>query len=288
MKFCVVYKTELPEDMFNGGFMKSLSNENVIHKRSGEIEYLQFKKLLQYEDKLTHCFTLKSLDFGHNANYYDNETLFLKNYKKITENLKLNSNNIVRPLQTHTNCVKNIYSEKGIFLDELNEVDGLLTNQKNEILSLTFADCTPILLYDPVKNVIGNVHSGWKGTVNKIGKVAVEKMINDYDSKPENIICCIGPTIRKCHFEVDEDVKDMFEEAFKNSEIINLGEKKQEKQKYFINTVLANMTIMKELGLKDENIIDSKICSVCENEMIHSYRFERENAGRNTALMALI
>lgn len=268
--------------------MQNLSNENVVHQKNGDVEYLQFRKLLQYEDRITHCFTLKPLDFGHNANYYNNEKLFLNNYKKISEKLRLDSNNIVRPLQTHTNCVKNIYKEKGIFINELKDVDGLLTNQKNEILSLTFADCTPIFLYDPEKNIIGDIHSGWRGTVNKIGKVAVEKMINDYGCNPEEIICCIGPTIRKCHFEVDEDVKDMFEESFRNSGIILLGEKKQGKQKYYIDTVKANKMMMKELGLKDENIVDSGICSVCENKMIHSYRSEKENAGRNTALIALI
>ena len=75
-------------------------------------------------------------------------------------------------------------------------------------------------------------------------------MINNYASKPEDIIACIGPTIRSCHFEVDADVKDMFEKAFKASQITELGEVKQGKQKYYINTVLANIIMMKELGLK--------------------------------------
>ena len=268
--------------------MQDLSNENVIHKKSGEIEYLQFKKLLQYKEKVEHCFTINPLHFGGILNYYDNKKMFSENYKKISEKLKLDSNNIVRPLQTHTNCVKNIYNEKGIFIDNLQNVDGLITDQKEEILSLVFADCTPILLYDPVKNVIGNVHSGWKGTVSKIGKIACQKMINDYKCKPEDIICCIGPTIRSCHFEVDEDVKNLFKDAFGNINIFHLGEIKQGKQKYFIDTVLANITMMKELGLKDENIIDSGICSVCQNKFIHSYRAEKELAGRNTALISLI
>lgn len=269
-------------------FMKDLSNENVIHIKSGDIEYLQFRRLLQYKDKITHCFTLKNLDFYSNKNFYDNKDKILENYKKICEKINLNANNVVRPLQTHTNCVKNIYNENGIFPKELENVDGVITNQKNKILSLIFADCTPIFLYDPVNNVIGNVHSGWKGTVNKIGKVAIENMINNYASKPEDIIACIGPTIRSCHFEVDADVKDMFEKAFKASQITELGEVKQGKQKYYINTVLANIIMMKELGLKSENIIDSGICSVCEKSFTHSYRVCGENAGRSTSLISLI
>ena len=265
-----------------------LSNDKIIHKKYGNIEFLQFKRLLEYSDKLVHCFTLKPLDFGSNATFDESMEEFKANYKKIVEKLGVDSNNIVRPLQTHTNCVKNIYNEFGIFPKELENVDGLITNQKNKILSLVFADCTPILLYDPKKNVIANIHSGWKGTVSKIGKVAVEKMIKDYNSKPEDIICCIGPTIRKCHFEVSDDVKEQFERAFSGYDIISLGEIKEGKQKYFVDTVVANITMMKELGLKEENIIDSGICSNCESRYIHSYRIDGKDSGRSTTLMSLI
>ena len=268
--------------------MKDLSNENIIHIKNGNIEYLQFRRLLEYKNKIEHCFTLKNLDFYSNNNFYENKDKLYKNYEKICKIINLNSNNVVRPLQTHTNCVKNIYNEIGILPKGLENIDGLITNQKNKILSVIFADCTPIFLYDPVKNVIGNIHSGWKGTASKIGKVAIKKMIEEYGCSPKDIIACIGPTIRKCHFEVDEDVKKIFETAFKTSEIIHKGEIKEGKQKYFVDTVLANIIMMKELGLKSQNIIDSKICSVCENNFIHSYRVEGQSAGRCTSLISLI
>ena len=268
--------------------MKDLSNKNIIHVKDDTVEYIQFRRLLEYSDKIAHCFTLKNLNFYSNNKFHENKEKILENYREICKKLKINSNNVVRPLQTHTNCVKNIYSEIGIIPNELSNVDGLITNQKNKILSLIFADCTPILLYDPINNVIGDIHSGWRGTASKIGKVAVEKMIKDYSSKPEDIIACIGPTIRKCHFEVDEDVKDIFVNAFNTNEIIKKGNIKDGKQKFFIDTVLANTIMLKKLGLKDENIIDSKICSVCESSCIHSYRVSENNSGRCTALISLI
>ena len=268
--------------------MKDLSNENVIHIKDGEVEYLQFRKLLEYKDKITHCFTLKNLDFYSNNNFYENEENVRNNYEKICSKINMNVNNIVRPMQTHTKCVKNIYNEIGILPKGLENVDGLITNQKNKILSTIYADCTPIFLYDRSKNVIGNIHSGWKGTVSKIVGVAIKNMIENYNCNPNDIIACIGPTIRKCHFEVDEDVKDMFENSFNNTSIIYKGEIKDGKQKYFVDTVLANIMTMKNLGLKDENIIDCKICSVCESDIIHSYRVEGKEAGRCTSLISLI
>ena len=87
---------------------------------------------------------------------------------------------------------------------------GLLTNKENINTMLTYADCTPVFLYDPVKNVIGNVHSGWRGTVQKIAQKAVAKMIKYYGVNLNNIIVCIGPSIAKCHFEVGKDVKEVF------------------------------------------------------------------------------
>lgn len=268
--------------------MKDLSNENIIHVRDGNTQYLQFRKLLEFKDKITHCFTLKNLNFYSNNEILKNKEDVKINYEIICEKLNLNANNIVRPLQTHTNCVKKISDETGIFPPGLENVDGLITNQKNKILSVIFADCTPIFLYDKSKNVIGNIHSGWKGTVTNIASLAIKKMISDYKSSPKDIIACIGPTIRKCHFEVDEDVKVLFEKNFDSLEIINKGEFKDGKQKYFIDTVSANIIMMKNLGLASENIIDSGICSSCESDLIYSYRVEGKNSGRCTSLISLI
>lgn len=259
--------------------MKDLSNENVIHIYKNGIQYLQFKKLLKYDNKIKHCYTLK--DFSFKGKSKEDE-----DYKKICKELNLNWKNIVHPKQTHTNIVKcvKMNDDSSNFIG----VDGLITNEKNKILSLVFADCTSFFLYDPVKNVIGDIHSGWRGTVKKIGQVAIEKMKEEYGCKPENIICCIGPTIRQCHFEVEDDVKELFLQAFNDDSIIKKGEIVNGKQKYFIDAVKANINMFKKCGLKEENIVDSGICTVCNNEILHSYRSEKENSGRNAAIISII
>ena len=259
--------------------MQDLSNENVVHIKDGDIEYLQFKKLLEYKDRVTHCYTTRS------DNYEKDDG---KNYKRLYESLNLDYKKCVKiKEQIHSNFVQ-IIENKGTKPDK---VDGLITNKKGISFSLRFADCTPIYLYDPVENVIGDIHSGWKGTANKIACVAVKKMIEEYNSKPEDIICCIGPTIGKCHFEVDEDVKNIFETTFSymniNDRIIEKGEVKEGKQKYFIDTNLINRTMLEEIGLLKENIIESNICTVCNKDVLHSYRVDRQNAGRNTAIISL-
>lgn len=270
--------------------IKDLSNENILHVKDGDIEYIQFKRLLEYK-KLVHCFTLKPLSYGSFGNYEKNKEKITEDYKKICDKLGIEYSNICRPKQTHTDIIKNINDgDEGIYKEKFYDVDGLVTNKEDKILLLSFADCTPLLFFDPVKKVISNVHSGWRGTVQMIGKKAVEKMIKDYDCNPKDIICCIGPTIRKCHFEVEDDAKDIFYNAFKDVIDINKYITKIEgkQNKYYIDTVEINKQVLLQAGLKEENIIDSKICSVCNCDKIHSYRAEGKQSGRNIAIMELV
>lgn len=176
----------------------------------------------------------------------------------------------------------------GIMNKKFIDTDALTTNKKDKILALTFADCTPIYLFDKNKKVIANIHSGWKGTVKKISKKSVEFMKEKYNSNPKDIICVIGPTIRKCHFEVKQDVRDIFYNEFKYMQNIDDIIKYNEQTKtYFIDTVAINKNLLQEEGIPEENIIDSKVCTYCNSNLIHSYRKEGEKSGRNTALICL-
>ena len=273
-------------------FSEILNNQNLFNKetviiKNENIKYMQFKKLLKYKN-IKHCFTLKPTDVGSNDTYRTTKSIADKNYKDICNLLKLDSSNIVRPYQTHTNNVKKITNEVGIFLEKLQDVDGLITRENNKILSLTFADCTPIYLYDKQKNIIGNIHSGWQGTVKKIAKYAIIKMKKEFNYDPKDIICVIGPTIRKCHFEVQKDVKDIFYNTFKYMKNIDkIIEFNKNTNSYFIDTVEINKELLKGEGILKENIVDSGICTYCNSNIIHSYRKEGKEAGRNTALICI-
>ena len=275
--------------------MKNLSNENVIHIKENGIEYLQFRKLLEYSE-LVHCYTLSaySFDIGSNDTYKLKKETISENYQKLANSLQISKKAILRPYQTHTDvvkCIQKPYNEFTIFPEELTNVDGLLTNQKEIIFSLSYADCTPIYLYDPVKKVVGNIHSGWQGTLKGIGKIATKTMIDNYECNPRDIICCFGPHIKKCHFEVGENVANDFEKQYSYmrdiKEIIQYTGQKNGEKKYNIDTTKINQNLMLELGLRIENIIDSGLCTVCQKEQMHSYRAQGKIAGRNTAFIGI-
>ena len=264
--------------------MSKLDNENIIHKIYDDIEIIQFKKLLEFSN-LVHCYTLRK----HNINISKNEEQILKNsYHKVSKILNINEESIVKPHQSHTDNIEKV----NVPNTKLDEVDGLITNKKNILFATTSADCISLLFYDKSKNVITDIHSGWRGTVKKIGKKAVEKMIEEYGSNPEDIICCICPSIRKCHFEVDIDVMEIFKKEFEYTgrinEIISTGRIMEDKQKYNIDTVLINKIILEEAGLRKENIIDSGICTVCNSDCFHSYRVDKQASGRNGAFIGLV
>ena len=177
---------------------------------------------------------------------------------------------------------------KKTFEKEKLNVDGLCTNAKGVTISTVNADCILLIFYDPIKNVIGNVHSGWKGTLQRISIKTVQKMMLEYGCNPKDIICCINPSIRKCHFEVEAEVKEKFEKEFIDIENINeIIAETIPNQKWNIDTVLINKILLQRIGLLEENIIDSGLCSVCNKEQIHSFRVEKEGYGVETALIGL-
>lgn len=281
--------------------MKDFSNENVVHIIKDNIQYLQFRKLLEYDDIITHAYSLGT-DLNFRTAKINKQALPQKeydkaidSYKKICNSLGIDYKNIVKTNQEHTDNIeiinKKINKEfMDINLEEYKNTDGMMTNKQNLMLSTTNADCILLLLFDPVTKTIANVHSGWKGTLQRISVKTVEKMQKKFSCKPEDIICCICPSIRKCHFEVDKDVKEMFEKEFQDLQIsksIDIMEKQKDEEKWNIDTVLINKIMLEQKGLKPENIIDSKICSVCNSDLVHSYRVEKQGYGLSTALISL-
>lgn len=282
--------------------MKDLTNKSIVHINKNGVQYLQFRKLLEYKDIITHAYSIGT-DVNFRTARVNKQQLpenefnkAIQDYKNLCNAINVDYKNIVKTNQEHTDNIaianKKINQDfPDINLEEYSKTDGIVTNRPNLVLSTTNADCILLLFFDPVTKTIANTHSGWKGTLQRISVKTVEKMINEFNSKPEDIICCICPSIRKCHFEVNRDVKEMFENEFKDLNInknIDIMEKQKDKEKWNIDTVLINRIILEKTGLKAENIIDSGLCSVCNKELIHSFRVEKEGYGLNTAIISLI
>lgn len=221
--------------------------------------YIEFDNI-----EVFNLFSKKPLDF---RNDFENSMRLIPN----------NFDKIVIPNQNHTGNVR-IYDGKN---DLFEDTDGLITNIKGVGLATLVADCQSIILYDPVKQVIGNIHSGWKGTLNKIIKNAINLMIETYKCNPEDIQAYIFPSICKNCFEVEEDVKKLFVNKFNDIDSFII----KKNNKYYIDTIGINELMMKKMGIKQ--IVKSNICTKCNNNNYHSYRVDKEQSGRNISIIAL-
>ena len=290
--------------------------QNYYIVDDGKTQLLKFKKLDEFKDKVELVYSLKTYNNGFKYDLKENavEDVRVKKFDKIAQNLNIDKRKIILPKQEHTDNIR-IIEEKDIIdnkynFDEkdsldiidsnlvtnlfykLRDIDGLITNVKGAILATTFADCTPLFFYDPIQNVIANVHSGWVGTTKKIGAKAVDMLVNQMGCNPKNILCFIGPHIRKDHFLVNDDVKEIFEEIFadicKKYNVIEETNLHNEKGKqYRIDTTLINKIMLKEKGILEENIFDCNLCTVCNKDMFHSRRAEGINFEVNTGIMYL-
>lgn len=210
------------------------------------------------------------------------------NLKDVAKFLDVDIDKVYEANQTHSCNIEMVTNEDKVGSDKFKNVDGLITNVKGVTLLIKVADCQAIFIYDPVKKVIGNVHSGWKGTSDKIIIKALDKIIMEYQSKKEDLIICINPCILGCHFEIEDDVLTQFKEKIGPSieEFLTIGKIISGKQKYYLDLVKLNEKILIDYGIKKENIYLSNTCTVCDEDKFYSYRAEK-TPKRNGAVISL-
>ncbi len=256
-------------------------NQEVVHKKIGDIQYLQFRALLKYKDNLQHCFTFRhggvssdkynSLNLGLNTG--DNIQNVKQNYISVCNIMNFNYDNLFRGIQTHSDKLIFVTKENcGSVLKDIDiECDGSITNIANIPLVTNSADCMTVLIYDNTNKYIASIHSGWQGVINGIVVKAINKLINEFNCSSKNLIVCICPSICKNCFEVMNDVKEKFESKFRYNDIII----KKDDTHYLIDLQLILKNEILSTGVLDENIHFSGICNKCNVEDFYSFRNDK-------------
>ena len=254
--------------------------------KAGALEYLVAEGI-----SVPHGFTtrlggvssgsLSSLNIGiHRGDQREN---VLKNYEILGNTLDFDMNNLVLSHQTHTDIVLRVgkaQAGSGLFGPELPECDGLITTEPGVALASFTADCTPILLHDPVTGAVGAVHAGWRGTVASIAGKAVAAMTREFGSDPARIRAAIGPNIGACCFETHEDVPKAVLEAFGEEArpfIFPKGDK------YYVNLKEINALVLHRAGV--EHIDISTECTVCQCHRFWSHRVTKGDRGSQGAII---
>jgi len=155
----------------------------------------------------------------------------------------------------------------------LPDIDAVVTDLPNLPLMTIHADCPPLILFDPVQKVAATVHSGWRGTVGKIGLVAVETMMQKYGCLPANILAGIGPSIGPCCYQVGEPVLTQVCEAFGESAAYGTNPLLQNREgSWYFDLWAANCLLLLEAGLLPTHIENSQLCTFCHADLFFSYR----------------
>ena len=196
-----------------------------------------------------------------------------------------NKENVYSCKQNHTSNVVVVYKNDDRNDIKFENVDALITSEKDFTLLIKTADCQSIFIYDKVNKVIANVHSGWRGTLDLIVIKTINKMKETFNSKEKDLIVCINPSINKCHFEIEIDVLNEFKNKM-NFDISNFYEKGNKEGKYYLDLIELNKKILINNGIKKENIYVSNICTYCKNDLFYSYRYDK-TLNRNISTISL-
>lgn len=239
---------------------------------AGELLYLKADNITA-----THCFTtrkggiskgyLQSLNLG--ADRGEPAENVEKNFKILADELGFDVKNLVLTHQVHSDIVLKVgkADAKGIDHHAYPECDGLISNEPGTALVVFSADCTPVLLHDPVTGAVGAAHAGWKGTAQKIAGKTAQAMIREFGCDPKNIRAAIGPNIAQCCFETDSDVPDAMRKAY-GAEAEAFIRKQGEK--FYVNLKALNALSLQEAGVT--NIEISQLCTACNTDMFWSFR----------------
>lgn len=214
----------------------------------------------------------------------------MENFQRMASALEVDRNKMVYSKQTHTTNLKVVTEKdwgKGIICPrDYDEIDGLLTNVPGTVLVTSYADCVPLYFVDTKKRVIALSHSGWKGTVNRMGQRTVERMKAEFGCRPKDLTAAIGPSICADCYEIGADVAQEFLNAFgceECREFLLL----RENGKFQLDLWKVNQRILEQAGIPKEQISVTDVCTCCNQEYLFSHRASKGKRGNLGAFLAL-
>ena len=259
---------------------------SVVTKKLDRMEYLVAENI-----SAPHCFTtrLGGVSTGHleslnlSMSQGDEPRNVAENFRRTGAALGFAPEDVVMARQTHSDIVLRVgrqHRGAGLLNEPLPECDALITDEPGVALFVSTADCTPILLHDPVTGAVGAAHAGWRGTAAAIGAKTVEAMVAAYGCDPKNIRAAIGPNIGFCHFETDRDVPEAMLAAYGGEAAPYITQKGE---KYYLDLKKINALSLRRVGV--ERIELSDACTVCRCDRFWSHRVTRGKRGAQGAII---
>lgn len=275
------------------------SRMQMKQNRTGEVEYLTFP-LLEQTGMVRHLFSTRiggaseGIYSSMNLSYTrgDRKESVDENFRRIAVVLGCRVEDIVCSDQTHTTNLRVVSREDGgkgiVQPKDYKDVDGLLTDEPGLVLATFYADCVPLYFVDAKNRAVALAHSGWRGTVARMGRCVTEKMREVYGTRGEDIVAAIGPSICQDCYEVSEDVAEAFVKEFRKP-----GQEQEillykGNGKYQLDLWRANEIILTEAGIPEERIQVTDLCTCHNSEYLFSHRASMGKRGNLGAFLGLL
>ncbi len=277
--------------------MKFKNNKNAVLNTNINVPYITFPCLSEV-NYIKHGFSTrlggvsKGCHESMNLGYYngDNSENVDENYRRISESIGFNPENLVASDQVHKTEIKLVTAGdkgKGILKEkDYQGIDGLITNIIGIPLVTYYADCVPLYFVDTKNHAVGLSHSGWRGTVKRMGQATLQAMKQHFGTNPQEVIVLIGPSICKECYEISQDVAEAFRNGFTEVQLKDILYGKGN-DKYQLDLWEANRHILLEAGLKSENIHISQVCTSCNSDLLFSHRASHGKRGTLAAFLML-
>ena len=206
-----------------------------------------------------------------------------ENYRRAGKAMGFTPDQVVATRQTHSSIIKRVTEEtrgNGITRPQaFEEVDGLVTDAPQTYLAVFMADCVPLLFVDPKHHAVGACHSGWKGTVQKIGAKTIQVMAQEFGSEPGELLAGIGPSICQDCYEVGEELREQFLNAFTKAQVDSFFAPGREVGKYQLSLWEANRQVLLEAGIREGNLSLPGVCTCCNKDFLFSHRGSQGKRG---------
>ncbi len=205
-----------------------------------------------------------------------------KNLQLLAAALGFDPKSTVLTRQTHSDSIRTVTRADHLGLNHhvYPECDALITADPGCALLVYTADCTPVLLWDPVTGAVGAVHAGWRGTAADLAGKTAKKMAAEFGCKPENIRAAIGPNIGPCCFATDGDVPSAMLARFGPAAEESI---RREGEKYYVNLKELNALSLKRAGVASVTV--SSACTACESSRFWSHRVTGGHRGSQGAVI---
>ncbi len=208
------------------------------------------------------------------------------NHKLFADAVGYHGERLVMSDQIHETFILRVNEEDAGGMVIKRGVDGLMTNVKKLPLMTFYADCTPLMFYDKENEVIAMAHSGWRGTVEQIGKICIERMTEEYGTRPENTYVAIGPNICQDCYEVDEPLLKAFKESF-GSAAFEWFKPSAREDHYLLDLSKACKYTLMQTGILEEHIAEPDLCTCCNPEFLFSHRASGAKRGNLSVVMEI-